>query len=95
MAAGEEGDGLVPSRRAGRRVRRRPATGLGHEAPDPLAAVLATMMSLQSTNDALVAEVRELRRRITTLTNKVEVLNRGLSDTEPMGRLRSKKSTDG
>lgn len=59
-----------------------------------MAAVLTTLMALQSTNDALVAEVRELRRRMTALTNKVETLNRGLSDSEPMGRLRSKKLPD-
>jgi len=91
MADSEEGDGLVPSRRAGRRVRRRPTSVPGHDAPDPMAAVLATLMALQSTNDALVAEVREVRRRLTTLTNKIETLNRGQSGTEPLGRLRSKK----
>lgn len=80
-------DALTPSR-PGRRARRRAVSETTSAAPEPLATVLAAVMALQRSNEELVAEVRELRRRITTLSSKVELLGERLVEGESTERLR-------
>lgn len=80
-------DALTPSRPA-RRARRRTASAATAAPPEPLATVLAAVMALQTSNEELVGEVRELRRRITALSSKVELLDERLVEGESTERLR-------
>jgi hypothetical protein len=80
-------EALTPSRQ-GRRARRRTVSAAAPAAPEPMATVLAAVMALQTSNEELVAEVRELRRRITALSSKVELLGERLVEGESTERLR-------
>ena len=89
MAEVDDADGLVPSRRVSRRARRRTTAVSAADVSDPLTAALTTLLGLQATSEAIVTEIRELRRRVTALASKVEALDQQLTTGAAVGRLRS------
>jgi len=83
----------VSPTRAGRRGRRRATAASDSPAPDavpvdPQAMMLEALTALRASNEALCGEVRELRRRITALSSKVELLDQRLVEGESTQRLR-------
>ena len=89
--AADNDDGLVPARRTSRRSRRRAAST--PPAPsthaETLTAVLNAVVALQATTDALAEDVRDVRRRVTALSARVESLDQRLIEGEATSRLRT------
>lgn len=86
--AADNDDGLVPARRTSRRSRRR-AASTPSTPEDTLTAVLNAVVALQATTDALAEDVRDVRRRVTALSARVESLDQRLIEGEATSRLRT------
>jgi hypothetical protein len=100
VTEGDGSGGVLPSRPATRRARRRSSQApVSTSPPDPLTAILAGVVALQAAQEELTEEVRQLRRRMTALASKVELLGERLDAGESTTRLRAtparrKRATD-
>jgi len=91
--SGDSDSGLVPSRGATRRARRR-TTAAPAPVTDPTSAILAGIVAMQAAQESLAQEVRELRRRIDVLSGKLELLSAGTAGTPATPTRRRRASAE-